>query len=103
MRIKRRKNNELEEHTDTLEENQQKYTDNYENSSTDDLDEYNEELIEDNYDLENDNRRKIVPPEYNDQEFDSLSKTEQNKIVQYNIIAVGLFFVFFLIILSIIL
>ena len=104
------KNNEPEELETLDNEQQQDNSDLNENDSNELLDddnddnEYNPEVTED---IENDseyhNHNKIIPPEYNDQEFDSLSKTEQNKIVRNNIISVIAFFIFFLIIFQIIL
>ena len=69
---------------------------------------YTGEPLDDDQEMNTDdskyyNNDKIIPPEYNDQEFDSLSKTEQNKIVRNNIISVIAFFIFCLIILGIIL
>lgn len=110
-----RKNNEPEELETLDNEQQQDNSDLNENDSNELLDddngdnEYNPEVTEDielkeEYnDSEYHNHHKIVPPEYNDQEFDSLSKTEQNKIVRNNIISVIAFFIFFLIIFQIIL
>lgn len=110
-----RKNNEPEELETLDNEQQQDNSDLIENDSNELLDddngdnEYNPEVTEDTElkeeynDSEYHNRHKIVPPEYNDQEFDSLSKTEQNKIVRNNIISVIAFFIFFLIIFQIIL
>lgn len=110
-----RKNNEQEELETLDNEQQQDNSDLIENDSNELLDddngdnEYNPEVTEDTElkeeynDSEYHNHHKIVPPEYNDQEFDSLSKTEQNKIVRNNIISVIAFFIFFLIIFQIIL
>ena len=110
-----RKNNEPEELETLDNEQQQDNSDLNENDSSELLDDdnsYNEtntevteddtELKEEYNDSEYHHNRKIVPPEYNDQEFDSLSKTEQNKIVRNNIISVIAFFIFFLIIFQII-
>lgn len=109
------KNNEPEELETLDNEQQQDNSDLNENDSNELLDddngdnEYNPEVTEDielneEYnDSEYHNYNKIIPPEYNDQEFDSLSKTEQNKIVRNNIISVIAFFIFFLIIFQIIL
>ena len=110
-----RKNNEPEELETLDNEQQQDNSDLIENDSNELLDddngdnEYNPEVTEDTElkeeynDSEYHSHHKIVPPEYNDQEFDSLSKTEQNKIVRNNIISVIAFFILFLIILGIIL
>ena len=109
------KNNEQEELETLDNEQQQDNSDLIENDSNELLDDdngdnkYNPEVTEDielkeEYnDSEYHYHHKIVPPEYNDQEFDSLSKTEQNKIVRNNIISVIAFFIFFLIIFQIIL
>lgn len=110
------KNNEPEE-IETLDDEQQyDNSDLNENDSNELLDDdngYNEdntEVTEDNTEVKEEyndseyhHHHKIVPLEYNDQEFDSLSKTEQNKIVRNNIISVIAFFIFFLIIFQIIL
>lgn len=111
-----RKNNEPEELETLDNEQQQDNSDLIENDSSELLDDDNGDNEDDNEVTEDDtevkeeyndskyyNLNKIVPPEYNDQEFDSLSKTEQNKIVRNNIISVIAFFIFFLIIFQIIL
>lgn len=95
-----KENIEPEELEQTDDEQQQDYIDQDEKC--------NYELLDDDQEINTDdskyyNRNKIIPPEYNDQEFDSLSKTEQTKIVRNNIISVIAFFIFFLIILYIIL
>lgn len=91
---------ELEEPEQSENEQQQDYSDSTEKYTGEPLDDDQEMNTDDSKYYNND---KIIPPEYNDQEFDQLSKTEQTKIVRNNIISVIAFFIFFLIILGIIL
>ena len=91
---------QLEEPEQSEVEQQQDYSDS--------IEKYNNESLDDDQEINTDdskyyNYNKIIPPEYNDQEFDQLSKTEQTKIIRNNIISVIAFFIFFLIILYIIL
>lgn len=97
--IKYIENDELESHIDYFEDNQQDIQDNQENALSPHLEANTEETFGDNNDIENSNINKIIPKEYNDHEFDQLSKTEQNKIVFYNIssfIGLVLFLLIFL-------
>ena len=91
---------ELEEPGQSEDEQQQDYSDSTEKYTTEPLDDDQEINTDDSKYYNHD---KIIPPEYNDQEYDQLSKTEQIKIVRNNIISVIAFFIFFLIILGIIL
>lgn len=85
MQEKYTKNDELEGHIDSFEDNQQDIQENQENALEAHLEVNMDEMIGDNNDIENNHATKIIPKEYNDHEFDQLSKTEQNKIVFYNI------------------
>ena len=92
--------NEPEELEQSEDEQQQDYSDSTEKYTSEPLDDDQEINTDDSKYYNHD---KIIPPEYNDREFDQLSKTEQTKIVRNNIISVIAFFIFFLIILGIIL